>query len=167
MSHTIQIQTDKHDKTIYSFESYYRTITETDIVNFVNLFGFHSPPFADMEWVRTTMPGEHNKRFAPGPFLISIATGLVASRLMEVVTLLAKHENLGPFHGGVGINATMKSPVFPGDTLRAELEAAVDRKTDDGRTLVNLKHTLKNQADEVVLILTEKIIFAHSSVHIN
>lgn len=34
------------------FETKARTVTEADIVNFVNLFGFHEPLFMDMETER-------------------------------------------------------------------------------------------------------------------
>ena len=34
------------------FETKTRTVTEADIVNFVNLFGFHEPLFMDMEFVK-------------------------------------------------------------------------------------------------------------------
>jgi hypothetical protein len=40
-----------------------------------------------------------------------------------------------------------------------ELEAGVDRKTSGGKTLVALRHALKNQRDENVVIFTEKVIF--------
>jgi acyl dehydratase len=59
----------------------------------------------------------------------------------------------------VGIEAKVKSPAFPGDTLSVELEAGVDRKTKSGQTLVDLRHVLKNQRDETVVVFTEKVIF--------
>ncbi len=159
MSNDIQIKEDEQNKIVYSFVSHRRTITETDLVNFVNLTGLHAPPFIDMDWVKKKMPGNHNKRFAPAPFLISLGTGLVSTRLMDIVVQITKNENLGFFHGGVGIEAVIKEPAYPGDTLGVELEATVDRKTKNGQTLVDLKHTLKNQHNKVVLIFTEKVIF--------
>jgi acyl dehydratase len=108
------------NQAVYCLTSHRRTITETDIVNFVNLMGLHEPPFIDMEWVKKEMPGIHNKRFAPAPFLISLGMGLVATSIMEVVDAIMEEENLGP---------------------------------------VDLKHVLKNQRDETVVIFTEKVIF--------
>ena len=43
--------------------------------------------------------------------------------------------------------------------LSVDLEAGIDRKTKDGKTLVDLRHVLKNQRDETVVIFTEKVIF--------
>jgi acyl dehydratase len=144
---------------VYCLSSHRRTITETDIVNFVNLVGLHEPPFIDMEWVKENMPGEHGKRFAPAPFLISLGMGLVATSVMEVVATISRSEGLGPFHGMVGLEAKVQSPAFPGDTLRVDLEARVDRKTERGQTLVDLKHVLKNQRGETVVVFTEKLLF--------
>lgn len=159
MSGHVHIEVNEKGKTVYGLTSHRRTITETDIVNFVNLIGLHEPPFIDMEWVKNELPSTHNKRFAPAPFLISLGMGLVATSIMEIVEAITKKENLGPFHGMVGLEAVVKNPAYPGDTLNVDLEAAVDRKTKNGQTLVDLKHVLKNQRNEIVVIFTEKIIF--------
>jgi len=144
---------------VYRLTSHRRTITETDIVNFVNLVGLHEPPFIDMEWVKARMPGEHDKRFAPAPLLLSLGMGLVSTSVTEVVDAISEKENLGPFHGMVGVEARVKSPAFPGDTLSVDLEARVDRRTRGGQTLVDLRHVVKNQREEIVIDFTEKIIF--------
>lgn len=159
MAGHVRIEKGEKDEVVYCLTSHRRTITETDIVNFVNLFGLHEPPFIDMVWVEKEMPGIHNRRFAPAPFLISLGMGLVSTSVSEVVDAIVEKENLGPFHGMVGIEAKVKNPAFPGDTLSVDLEARVDRKTRKGQTLVDLRHVLKNQRDEIVVIFTEKIIF--------
>ena len=159
MAGRVRIEKGEKDEAVYCLTSHRRTITETDIVNFVNLIGLHEPPFIDMDWVEKKMPGIHNKRFAPAPFLIALGMGLVATSIMEVVAAIVEKENLGPFHGMVGVEAKVESPAFPGDTLSVDLEAGVDRKTKSGQTLVNLRHVLKNQRDETVVIFTEKVIF--------
>jgi acyl dehydratase len=159
MAEHLRIAKGDEGETVYRLSSHRRTITETDIVNFVNVIGLHEPPFIDMEWVEREMPGIHNKRFAPAPFLISLGMGLMATSIMEVLDAMVEGENLGAFHGMVGIEAKVQSPAFPGDTLRVDLEAAVDRKTSKGKTLVDLRHVLKNQRDETVVTFTEKVIF--------
>ena len=93
---------------MYRLTSHRRTITETDIVNFVNLVGLHEPPFIDMEWVKETMPGLHNQRFAPAPFLISLGMGLVSTSVTNLVNTIAEQEKFGPFHGMVGLEAKIK-----------------------------------------------------------
>jgi acyl dehydratase len=155
----IRIEEDAEGRTVYRLRSHRRTITETDIVSFVNLIGLHEPPFIDMEWIEKKMPGIHNKRFAPAPFLISLGMGLVATHVIEITDAIVRKEDLGPFHGMVGIEARVKGPAFPGDTLQVDLEAGVDRRTSKGQTLVYLQHDLRNQRDQTVVIFTEKIIF--------
>jgi acyl dehydratase len=147
------------EKAVYRLSSHRRTITETDIVNFVNLAGLHEPPFIDMEFVGS-LPESHNRRFAPAPLLISLGMGLVATRIMpDIIEKMAASEHLGAFHGMIGVEAAVRSPVYPGDTLFVELEARVDRKTSKGQTIVALHHTMKNQENEVVVVFTEKVIF--------
>ena len=158
MSGHVRIEENETGKLVYRVTSHRRTITETDIVNFVNLVGLHEPPFIDMEWVEK-MPGIHNKRFAPAPLLISLGMGLVATSIMEVVEAITAREGLGRFHGMVGVEAAVKSPAFPGDTLSVELEARVDRRTKRGQTLVALQHVVNNQRDEIVVIFTERVVF--------
>lgn len=155
----LQIIENEQAKTVYRLTSHKRTLSETDIVNFVNLIGLHEPPFIDMEYVKNEMPGLHNKRFAPAPLLISLGMGLVATRIMEIVDAMTEKENLGLFHGMVGVEAQVKNPAFSGDTLHVELTAFVDRKTSSGKTLVDLEHVVKNQLDQIITIFTEKIIF--------
>jgi len=159
MAGHFRVEKGEKEEVVYCLTSHRRTITETDIVNFVNLIGLHEPPFIDMEWVKQKMPGIHNKRFAPAPFLISLGMGLVATSVSEVVDAIVAKEKLGPFHGMVEIEAKVRNPAFPGDTLSVDLVASVDRKTSSGQTLVALRHVLKNQRDEAVVIFTEKIIF--------
>ena len=158
MSGHVRIEENESGEPVYRVTSHRRTITETDIVNFVNLVGLHEPPFIDMEWVEQ-MPGIHNRRFAPAPLLISLGMGLVATSIMEVVEAITAREGLGRFHGMVGVEAAVKSPAFPGDTLSVELEARIDRRTMRGQTLVALKHVVNNQRDEIVLIFTERVVF--------
>ena len=155
----VKVSVNDQGKTVVRMTTHRRTITETDIVHFVNLMGLHEPPFIDMEWVNKAMPGAHNQRFAPAPFLISLGMGLVATRIMHIVTAISREEKLGAFHGMVGIEARVLGPAFPGDTLQVDVEASVDRKTSKGQTLVNLRHTLMNQRSEAVVVFTEKVIF--------
>ena len=154
----IRIEETEGEGAVVRLTSHRRTLTETDIVNFVNLVGLHEPPFIDMEWV-ARLPGIHDKRFAPAPLLISLGMGLVATAITDVIAALSERERLGAFHGMVGVEAAVKSPAFPGDTLRVELEAGIDRKTSRGQTIVALRHMLRNQRDELVVDFTERVLF--------
>ena len=154
----IRIEDTEEGRAVVRLTSHRRTLTETDIVNFVNLVGLHEPPFIDMEWV-ARLPGIHDKRFAPAPLLISLGMGLVATAITDVIAALSERERLGAFHGMVGVEAAVKSPAFPGDTLRVELEAGIDRKTSRGQKIVALRHLLRNQRDELVVDFTERVLF--------
>ncbi|MGE0823252.1 MAG: MaoC/PaaZ C-terminal domain-containing protein [Candidatus Binatia bacterium] len=56
------------------YTTHARTITETDIVTFVNLFGFHEPLFIDMEFVKNrSLFGD---RIAPGSFTFALSEGM-------------------------------------------------------------------------------------------
>jgi len=158
MSRKVRIEESETGDSVYCFTSHRRTLTETDIVNFVNLVGLHEPPFIDMESV-AQLPGIHNKRFAPAPLLISLGMGLVATRIGEVIAAISDRQRLGAFHGMIGVEAAVRRPAFPGDTLQVELAAKVDRKTSRDQTIVALRHQLMNQREELVVDFTERVIF--------
>src|SRR5256712_13561101 len=52
-----------------------RTVSETDIVNFVNLCGFVEPLFIDMEYVKRE--SVFKRRAAPGALTFSLSEGLI------------------------------------------------------------------------------------------
>jgi len=149
-----------NEKNIYRFSTARRTITETDIVNFVNLVGLHEPPFIDMEFIKESMPESHQKRFAPAPFLVSVGMGLVAPIVMNIIAKVSEEEEVGLFMGMVGIEARVHNPVYPGDTLRVDVEASVKRKTSKGHVLIDLRHIVKNQKGEVTVDFVETVLFS-------
>ncbi len=69
----------------HHFKTHRRTITETDIVTFVNVVGLHEPFFIDMEYIRENMTGSHRSRFAPGPMVISLGMGLLATYVSGII----------------------------------------------------------------------------------
>ncbi len=144
---------------VHRFTTHRRTITETDIVTFVNVVGLHEPFFIDMEYIKENMSEEHRERFAPGPMIVSIGMGLVAPIVLGVINKVLEGAEVGPFGGMTGIEARIKGAAYPGDTLHVEGEARVKGKTSRGYTLVDLRHVVKNQKDEVVADFTETILF--------
>jgi acyl dehydratase len=158
MAGHVRSEESEDGRVVVRLTSHRRTLTETDIVGFVNLVGLHEPPFIDMEYV-AGLPGSHARRFAPAPLLISLGMGLVATSASDVIAALSEREKLGAFHGMVGVEARVLAPAFPGDTLRVELEAGIERKTSRGQTLVALRHRLVNQRGELVVDFTEKVLF--------
>lgn len=149
----------KPEYPVHKFTTHRRTITETDIVNFVNLVGMHEPFFIDMEFLKENMSGKHQNRFMPGPMIISYSMGLVAPILMTVIATVLKEHPVGPFAGMTGFEAQMKAGVWPGDTLHVELEAYVAKKTSSGYTLMDMRHIAMNQRGEVVADFIEHALF--------
>jgi acyl dehydratase len=117
-----------------------RTVSETDIVNFVNQCGFTEPLFQDMEYVkRESVVG---RRAAPGALTFSLSEGLVMQT--------------GLIHGTgmawLGGELRIVAPVLEGDTIRVEVEVADKRETKKpDRGIVTYTHRVVNQRDELVL----------------
>jgi acyl dehydratase len=101
----------------HHFKTHRRTISETDIVTFVNVVGLHEPFFIDMEYIRENMTGSHRSRFAPGPMVISLGMGLLATYVAGIIKGTLKGHEVGPFGGMTGVQARLRGALFPGDTI--------------------------------------------------
>ena len=120
-----------------------RTVSETDIVNFVNQCGFTEPLFQDMEYVKKE--SVFGRRAAPGALTFSLSEGLVMQT--------------GLIHGTgmawLGAELRITAPVLEGDTIRVEVEVTDKRETKKSdRGIVTYRHRVLNQRDEVVLEAT-------------
>lgn len=117
-----------------------RTLSETDIVTFVNLCGFTEPLFMDMEYVaRESVFG---RRAAPGALTFAVSEGLIMQTGLIHGTGMA-------FLGG---DIRVVAPVLEGDTLRVEIEIADKRETKKpDRGVVTYRHRVLNQRGELVL----------------
>jgi acyl dehydratase len=119
-----------------------RTVSETDIVNFVNLCGFTEPLFYDMEYVKRE--SVFGRRAAPGALTFALSEGLVMQ------TGLIHGTGMAWLGGDVRVTA----PVLEGDTIRVEVEVLDKRETKKAdRGIVTYRHRVLNQRDEVVLDL--------------
>jgi len=124
------------------YRSHGRTITETDLVNFVNsswltegLFSSIDP--ADLDGMAIT------GRVVPGAMIYAFAEGL-AKRTMEAVGLAFLEATL-----------TVKSPTLVGDTIHVECETIERRQTSKpGRALVRFQIDAVNQHGATVLSYT-------------
>src|SRR5947207_7604455 len=120
-----------------------RTVSETDIVSFVNQCGFTEPLFIDMEYVKRE--SVFKRRAAPGALTFALSEGLVMQTGLIHGTGMA-------FLGG---ELKVVAPVLEGDTIRVEVEVADKRETKKSdRGIVTYKHPVLNQRDEVVLEAT-------------
>ncbi len=135
-----------------------RTIFDADICTFVNVAGLQEPLFVDMEYVKSNMPASHQKRFAPGPFLISMGMGLVAPLLMTVLEDLEKVQPFGLMKGMVNVNADIKLPGYAGDTMQVELVPSITSVTQSGNVLLALQHIMRNQDQQVIVDFTETLL---------
>ena len=117
-----------------------RTLSETDIVNFVNLCGFTEPLFMDMEFVQSQ--SVFGRRAAPGALTFALSEGLIMQT--------------GLIHGTgmawLGGEIRVVAPVLEGDTIRVEIAVVDKRETKKAdRGIVTYQHQVLNQRDEVVL----------------
>ncbi len=124
------------------FKTYGRTITETDIVNFISCTGFLEVLFTDMEYVR-----EHSAikgRLAPGALVYALGEGL---------TMLGTIQGTGLAF--LGMDMDVKGPTFAGDTIHVEIEVIEQRPASKGgRGLVRTRNNIINQKGEAVLVYT-------------
>lgn len=115
-----------------------RTITETDLVNFVGMTYWIEPYFTSVPHV---LNSHFKQRIVPGPLITSISMGqhLLMNWPSERVALM-------------GIDAVRwLKPVAVGDTIRTESEIAAKREHRSlDRGILTVKHTVRNQRDEVV-----------------
>lgn len=117
-----------------------RTVSQTDIVSFVNLCGFTEPLFMDMEYVRKE--SVFARRAAPGALTFALSEGLVMQT--------------GLIHGTgmafLGADVKVLAPVLEDDTIRVEIEVVDKRETKKtDRGIVTYHHRVLNHRDEAVL----------------
>ncbi|MDP6687994.1 MAG: MaoC/PaaZ C-terminal domain-containing protein [Alphaproteobacteria bacterium] len=125
------------------FKTIGRTVTESDIVNFINTTGMTEVIFMDLEFV------EHESdikgRVAPGALGYTFAEGLLVQATMQ--------------HTGfafLNMELSVEAPVFAGDTLHVECEVIEARlsKSRPGRGLVRTRNKVVKQDGTVALIYT-------------
>jgi acyl dehydratase len=118
-----------------------RSITETDIVNFMGLSGVFEELHMNLEYIRTR--SVFGRRVSPGPLTFIVAEGLA------VQSGLIHHTGMAL----LGINnMTYTAPVFCNDTIRVEMEVIAKRTTSKpDRGIITFRHTVRKQTDEIVL----------------
>jgi acyl dehydratase len=117
-----------------------RTVSETDIVSFVNLCGFTEPLFMDMEYI--ARESLFSRRAAPGALTFALSEGLIMQT--------------GLIHGTgmayLGGELRVVAPVLEGDTLTVQVEVVDKRENKKvDRGIVTYRHRVLNQRGELVL----------------
>ncbi len=114
-----------------------RTLTETDLVNFVNLSWL-------VEGLFTNIHDRENMaikgRVVPAALVYSCAEGLLLPSMQGT--------------GLAFLNATLdvKGPTFVGDTIHVECTVTEVRETSKGRGLMRTENKVINQKGETVLV---------------
>jgi len=117
-----------------------KTITEADVVNFVSSYCYSEPLFMDWEYVKNETPFE--RPIAPGMLTVSMADGLsILSGIIHRTGMAL-----------LGMEVTIKAPVFIGDTISVEIEALSKRETKKAdRGIITWLHRIVNQKGETVI----------------
>jgi acyl dehydratase len=139
---TIRGQTWEEMTVGKTFRTAARTVTETDLINFVTQFGFNEPLFWD---ARHAASAGYSGRLVPGALTYCMAEGLV----------IQTHSLHGTGLAFMGMQLDVKKPVFVGDTLSAVVEVTDSRKASSGeRGVVTTRVSVRNQNDDEVLVYT-------------
>ncbi len=127
------------------YETASRTVTETDIVNFVNLFGFTEPLFINMEFVEKQ--SLFGGRIAPGAFTFSMSEGLMIQA--------------GLARGGLALlgieELKVPAPLRCGDTVHVKVKVLSKRETSKpDRGVVTFDQQVLNSKGDILLQYTVK-----------
>ena len=122
------------------YPTHRRTITETDLVNFMTLCGFYESLFMDRGYVETETA--FARPIVPGALTLSYAEGL------SILSGILHHTGMA----FLGMELTVLNPVFVGDTIGVEIEVIEKRETQKpDRGIVTFRHRVINQKGERVL----------------
>jgi len=121
------------------FKTVGRTITESDVVNFINTVGMQEVLFMNVEFLKEE---SHIKgRVAPGSLVFCMAEGLLTQATMQ-----------GTGFAFLGMQFDIKGPVFVGDTIHVECEVIEARrsKSQPNRGLVRTRNRIYKQDGTLV-----------------
>jgi len=134
------------------FTSTGRTVTETDIVQFLNLSRNLEPQFNDREFYEKSWV--YKRLATPGGLTFVFATGLFTH-----LGLLS-----GTGQGFLGMDELrVPAPLFCGDTLYLEVVIGEKRLSSKGRGIVTMSFTGLNQHGETVMTCKQTYIVAQKT----
>jgi acyl dehydratase len=125
------------------FRTIGRTVTEADIVNFVNCTGMVEVLFTNTEFLREE--SDIKNRLAPAALSYCFAEGLLVQATMQ-------HTGFAFLH----MEMNVENPVFAGDTIHVECEVTEARlsRNRPGRGLVRTRNQVVKQDGAVALTYT-------------
>lgn len=122
-----------------TFETPGRTVTETDIINFVNVTGMTEGLFLDIQEISNSPYG---KRIAPAALVFSFAEGLVIQAGLIHKTGIAF----------LGMDLTVAGPTYVGNTIRVHVAVTEKRPTrNPGRGIVITHNEVVDETGRTVL----------------
>ena len=128
------------------FETFARTITETDLVNFISCTGMLEAIFIEADYQGGAIQG----RPVPGALTYTLIEGLILQTMIQG-TGLAMLE----------LTQKILAPVVVGDTVHALVEVTGVKPTSkNNRAVVDSTITVLNQRDQVVMTYTAKRLLA-------
>jgi acyl dehydratase len=135
-----------------------RTISEGDFSVLTNMTWTTGPIHSDEEYARTTPFGH---RILGGPVVAAVVSGMWYSSCCEEFYARNRIRSIA----ALGMNASYRGPLFPGDTLRAEttLVNARPSKTRPGTGILEFQDRAYNQRDELVIEMKRAILFERIS----
>jgi acyl dehydratase len=120
------------------FQTLGRTVTETDIINFVSATGMVEEMFTNIEYI--TAESRMGQRPAPGSLVFCFAEGLLMQTTMQRTGMAFLECDL-----------RILKPTLAGDTLHVEAEVVEARATSKaGKGLMRTFNKVVNQRGEVV-----------------
>lgn len=128
------------------FNTFRRTITETDLINFISTTGMLETIFIDT----TFEHGAMNGRPVPGALTYGLIEGFIMQGMIQGTGLAL-----------LEVHKKMLAPVMVGDTIRGEIEITSVRPTSQrNRAVVASKIDVKNQQEKLVMTYTATRLLA-------
>ena len=125
------------------FRTIGRTITEVDIVNYINCTGLTEVLFTNLEFLKNE--SDIKGRLAPGMLAYAMAEGLLAQATMQHTAFAF-----------LGMELKIENPVFAGDTIHVEVEVIEARvsRSRPGRGIVRTRNEIVKEDGTKVLTYT-------------
>jgi acyl dehydratase len=127
----------------FRFRTIGRTITDTDITNFVSVTGMLEVLFTNIEYLKheSMFAG---RRLVPGALVYSFAEGLLMQSVVQGTGLAF-----------LSLEMSVEAPTFAGDTIHLVCEVLESRATSKpGRGIVKTRNAVLNQRGDTVMIYT-------------
>jgi acyl dehydratase len=125
------------------FQTVGRTVTETDIVGFINAIGMTEVLFTNLEFLKHE--SDIKGRVAPGSLVFCLAEGLLSQATMQKTG-----------YAFLNMELDIKGPVFAGDTIHVECEVIEARRSQSrpNRGLVRTRNRIIKQDGTLVQVYT-------------